>query len=274
MTPETWLEELAHELAARGIASTDAASALVEVEGHLAESDASPLTDLGTPAAYADTIAAALDHAPAEPVRRHRTRLTVRDLAVAHRRRTVLDGVDLDVAAGEVTLVIGPNGCGKSTLLRAIAGLQRPDRGTVVVDGTIGYAPQRDGLVDHLRPVEHLELFGAGRGLDRSGAVEQGCRLAADLGWDAAAEPVVGELSGGTRQKLNVVLALLGDPDLLLLDEPYQGLDLESRRRFWELLWAWGDRGGTALVVTHDHDAVERAHAVVELPARRREVAR
>jgi ABC-2 type transport system ATP-binding protein len=275
VTPETWLEELAHELAARGVPDADVASAVVEVEGHLVESDTAPLAELGTPAAYADTIAAAL-----EPASGERTpgagppRLVVRDLTVAYRRRTVLDHIDLEVGAGEVALVIGPNGCGKSTLLRAIAGLVPTERGRVSVAGTVGYAPQSGGLVDHLRPVEHLVLFGAGRGLTRESAVAAGCRIGGELGWDLAAEPVVGELSGGTRQKLNVVLALLGEPDLLLLDEPYQGLDLESRRRFWELLWAWGERGGAALVVTHDHDAIERAHAVVELPALTREAAR
>jgi ABC-type multidrug transport system ATPase subunit len=274
VTPETWLEELAHELAARGVASADVAAVVVEVEGHLAESAAAPLDDLGTPAAYADTIVGALDPRPAPPSRPGPDRLAVHDLAVSFRRRPVLDGVDLSVGAGEVTLVIGPNGCGKSTLLRAVAGLLVPDRGTVTIDGTIGYAPQSGGLIEHLRPVEHLELFGAGRGLTRAQAVAEGSRIASELGWDATNEPVVGELSGGTRQKLNVVLAMLGDPDLLLLDEPYQGLDLESRRRFWELLWAWGDRGGAALVVTHDHDAIERAHAVLELPTLHRSVAR
>jgi ABC-type multidrug transport system ATPase subunit len=274
VTPETWLEELAHELASRGVPSGDAASALVEVEGHLAESATRPLDELGTPAAYAEVIAAALDGARARSGSTGRTRLAVHDLTVRYRRRTVLDRVDVEVGAGEVTLVMGPNGCGKSTLLRAVAGLITLDAGTVSIDGTVGYAPQAGGLVEHLRPVEHLVLFGAGRGLERADAVAQGLRLAADLGWDAAAEPVVGDLSGGTRQKLNVVLALLGDPDLLLLDEPYQGLDLDSRRRFWELLWAWGDGGGAALVVTHDHDAIERAHAVVELPALDRAVAR
>ena len=160
---------------------------------------------------------------------------------------------------------MGANGAGKSTLLRILAGLDAPDGGTVEVDGRVGYAPQDGGLIDQLRPAEHFVLFGRGRGLSRERAIQDGRRLAEQLGWDALAAPVAGELSGGTRQKLNVVLAALGEPDVLLLDEPYQGLDLDSVQRFWELLWAWRDAGRCALVVSHAHDAIDRADAVVEL---------
>ena len=182
-----------------------------------------------------------------------------------YRGRTVLDGVDLTVRDGEAVLLIGPNGCGKSTLLRILAGLVRPDGGRVEVDGAVGYAPQHGGLVAQLTPCEQFVLFGRARGLSREAAVRDGCRVADQLGWDAARAPVADALSGGTRQKLSVALAALGAPDLLLLDEPYQGLDLDSAQRFWELLWDWRDRGRAALVVAHAADAIERADAVVEL---------
>jgi ABC-type multidrug transport system ATPase subunit len=274
MRTETWLEQLAHELDARGVPADEVAAAVVEAQNHLTEAAAEPLADFGTPSAYAATVASALDRrrgttGPDAPVR-----VAAHGVSHRFRRRPVLADVTLEVRAGEVALVMGPNGCGKSTLLRIVAGLVEPDAGSVAVDGTVGYAPQDGALLDHLRPDEHLVLWGAGRGLGRSEAVAAGRRIAAELGWDPAGEPIVRDLSGGTRQKLNVVLALLGDPDVLLLDEPYQGLDLESRQRFWALLWAWGERGGAALVVTHDHDALERAHAVIELPALGREAAR
>ena len=96
--------------------------------------------------------------------------------------------------------------------------------------GTIGYAPQQGGLFDHLLPTEHFVLFGRPRGLSRRSAIAEGRRLAEQLGWDALSAPVVGSLSGGTRQKLTIALAALGSPDVLLLDEPYQGLDRESVR--------------------------------------------
>lgn len=266
MNRTTWLGELAHELAAREIDPAQAAAILVEVEGYLIESASAPLDDFGPPASYADAVVAALQpgHLTDRPA--GTVRLRAQGISAGFGSRRILRDIDVDLRAGEVTLVLGPNGCGKSTLLRVLAGLLPARSGSVEVDGAIGYAPQHAGLNDHLRPDEHFILFGAGRGLDRADAVRQGRMLADQLGWDAAGAAVAGDLSGGTRQKLNVVLAGLGDPEVLLLDEPYQGLDLDSSQRFWELLWTWRDQGRAALVVTHARDAISRADHVVELP--------
>jgi ABC-type multidrug transport system ATPase subunit len=264
MRRETWLEQLAHELAAHDVAAADVAAIVVEADGHLAESGEPPLAIFGTPARYAATLVEALGAAraataPGAP------RLTATGIAKRYGRRPVLDGVDLELRAGEAVLLMGANGSGKSTLLRILAGLAAPDAGRVAVHGSVGYAPQSGGLFEHLLPVEHFVLFGRGRGLARAAAVRDGRRLAEQLGWDPVDAPVAGALSGGLRQKLSVVLAALGEPDVLLLDEPYQGLDLPSVQRFWELLWTWRDSGRCALVASHAHDAIERADAVVEL---------
>lgn len=264
MTRETWLDALAHELAARGLGGAAAAEVVVEAEAHLHETALAPLDAFGTPAAYATLVAEAVDTHRAAP-RAGVTRVRARGITKHYKRRAVLDGVDLELRDGQAVLLMGANGIGKSTLLRILAGLVPADGGTVTVDGEIGYAPQAGGLIDLLTPREHFALFGRGRGLSREAAVRDGRRLAEQLGWDALAAPAVGALSGGTRQKLNVVLAALGDPDVLLLDEPYQGLDRDSVERFWELLWDWRDRGRCALVASHAHDAVERADAVIEL---------
>jgi ABC-type multidrug transport system ATPase subunit len=264
MRRQTWLEELAHELAAREVGSADIAGIVVEASGHLDETAAAPLEAFGSPAAYAELVADALG-AERVPPRVGEVRVAARGLRKRYRRHTVLDDVDLELRGGEAVLLMGRNGRGKSTLLRILAGLAKPDGGSVELHGSVGYAPQDGGLIDQLRPAEHFVLFGRARGLDRNAAVQQGRRLAEQLGWDALAAPVAGELSGGTRQKLNVVLAALGEPDVLLLDEPYQGLDLDSVQRFWELLWEWRDAGRCALVATHAHDAIERADAVLEL---------
>lgn len=268
MRVETWLEALAQELSARGVSPSDAASAVVEAQGYLEDSSTSPLDAFGPPAIYAEAVAGALAQQRSAPPRGP-ARVVVHAVSKAYRNREVLRGVDLEVPAGQVTLLMGPNGCGKSTLLRIIAGLLDADGGTVAVDGTVGYAPQDGGLVEHLRPSEHCALFGSARGLGREAAIDEGQRIAEQLGWDMRTEPIVRNLSGGTRQKLNVTLSMLGRPSVLLLDEPYQGLDLDSTQRFWDLLWAWGDDGGAALVVTHAHDAIERAGAVIELPSLR-----
>jgi ABC-type multidrug transport system ATPase subunit len=264
MRRDTWLSELAHELAAREVASSDIAGIVVEASGHLDETAAAPLDAFGSPAAYATLVADALG-AERPPPRAGEVRVAARGLCKRYRRRTVLDGFDLELRGGEAVLLMGRNGRGKSTLLRILAGLARPDGGSVQVSGSVGYAPQAGGLIDQLRPAEHFVLFGRPRGLTREAATQEGRRLAEQLGWDALAAPAAGELSGGTRQKLNVVLAALGEPDVLLLDEPYQGLDLESVQRFWDLLWLWRDAGRCALVATHAHDAIERADAVLEL---------
>jgi ABC-type multidrug transport system ATPase subunit len=266
MTAATWLEQLAHELAALGVSPADAAAIVVEAEGHLAEAGGDPLASFGAPAAYARLTADALaPGATGGPPVVGQVRAHATGVGKRYRGRTVLDGVDLTVRDGEAVLLIGPNGCGKSTLLRIFAGLIRPDGGEVTVDGSVGYAPQQGGVAPLLTPREQFVLFGRSRGLSREEAVRDGLRLADQLGWDAADAPVAAALSGGTRQKLSVALAALGEPDLLLLDEPYQGLDLDSAQRFWELLWDWRDRGRAALVVAHARDAVERADAVVEL---------
>jgi ABC-2 type transport system ATP-binding protein len=260
VTRETWLEDLAHELAALGVAGERVASIVVEADGHLAETAQPPLETFGSPASYARVLVAALDHRrPARdggPVR-----VRAREVGKRHRLRSV----SLEVNGGEAVVLVGPNGSGKSTFLRILAGLTRADSGAVEIDGSVGYAPQHGGLVPHLRPWEHFVLFGHARGMSRAAAVQGGRLLAEQLGWEALRAPMAAELSGGTQQKLNVVLAALGDPDVLLLDEPYQGLDRDSMRRFWELLWSWRDAGRAVLVVSHSLDAVDRADAVVEL---------
>lgn len=177
----------------------------------------------------------------------------------------VLCGVDLSARAGDIVAVVGTNGCGKSTLLRILADQDHADEGVVEITGSVGFAPQQGGLDDHLRPIEHFELFGAARGLSTSEARAQGLRLSHELGWAAAEAPVAGELSVGTRQKLNVVTAMLGDPDILLLDEPGHGFDARSGRRFWELLEAWvGDRRA-AIVTSHQRDGIDRATSLLDL---------
>jgi ABC-type multidrug transport system ATPase subunit len=262
--PTTWLHELAHELTTRGVPETEVAEIVVEAECHLAETAAAPLQAFGSPAAYAARVADALQPSAPRPTR-GQLRVRARDVTKRYGDRRVLERLDLELHAGEAVLLMGPNGAGKSTLLRILAGLDAPDAGTVTTTGSVGYAPQHGGLIEHLTPREHFVLFGKGRGLSRAASVQEGRRIAEQLGWDALAAPVAGELSGGTRQKLNVALAALGAPDVLLLDEPYQGLDLDSVQRFWELLWAWRDAGRCALVASHAHDAIERADAVVEL---------
>jgi ABC-2 type transport system ATP-binding protein len=181
-------------------------------------------------------------------------------------RSTVLDGVDLRVHAGEVVAIVGANGCGKSTLLRICAGLVSPDSGTVQVHGRLGYCPQDGGVVELLTPDEHFVLVGAGRGFSRTKSRSAGRTAAAALDWPGARRAgVARHLSGGTRQKLNLVLSGLGDPDVLLLDEPYQGFDQGSYLDFWQQVWAWRGEGKAVVVVTHLLNELDRVDTVLDL---------
>ncbi|GAA0394135.1 ABC transporter ATP-binding protein [Streptomyces luteireticuli] len=177
----------------------------------------------------------------------------VRNVHHSYGRRPVLRGIDLTLRPGTVAGIVGENGAGKTTLLRILSGELAPDRGTVVHTGRLGYCPQHVMLNDALTVRQHLDFFEAAYGLgdlDRARDIMGSLRL---TGYD---DERAGVLSGGTRQKLNLTLALMHDPHVLLLDEPYQGFDWDTYRRFWDLTGALRASGRSVLVVSHlAHDA-------------------
>ena len=182
-------------------------------------------------------------------------------------RRSALLGADLQVHAGEAVAVVGENGAGKTTLLRICAGLVAPDSGMVRRAARVGYCPQQPGLVDLLTADQHLLLFGGALGLDRAASLRSGRVVLESLGFPVGDSAVVRDLSGGTRQKLNLALALLGDPRVLLLDEPYQGFDRGSYVDFWQHVDGWRHEGRAVVVVTHLLAELQRVDRVVELSA-------
>jgi ABC-2 type transport system ATP-binding protein len=180
-------------------------------------------------------------------------------------RQEVLCGASLRVERGEAVALVGENGAGKTTLLRLCAGLLAPDDGVVRRSGRVGYCPQEPGVVDLLDADQHLTLFGATAGLSRRDARAAGRRLLEELGFPVGDRVVAKDLSGGTRQKLNLALALLGDPELLLLDEPYQGFDHGSYVDFWRHVDDWKAAGRAVVVVTHLLTELHRVDRVVEV---------
>ena len=174
--------------------------------------------------------------------------LTARGIRKAYGKHEVLRGVDLDVDAGSLVAVVGENGSGKSTLLQILAGTLAPDAGTVSLRGSIGYCPQEPVLNGALTVAQHLRYFAAAHALTSFGRAEE---LLQSLAFAAYRDTAVDELSGGTRQKLNLTLALMHDPDVLLLDEPYQGFDWETYQRFWGLVDDLRDAGKAVVVITH-----------------------
>jgi len=187
-------------------------------------------------------------------------------IAKRYGRHVVLEDVDLAVHGGEIVALTGENGAGKSTLMRICAGLARPDAGTVTLAGRLGYCPQVPGVFDLLTADDHLVMFGRGAGLDRAESRRRGRAILEEFGFPVDQRAVTRDLSGGSRQKLNLALALLADPGVLLLDEPYQGFDHGTYVNFWDHCASWRDAGKAVLVVTHMLAELGRADRVVELP--------
>src|SRR5262249_16918689 len=214
--------------------------------------------------ARAAAVAAATGPAPS---RRPSSALLVAasDVSKSCRGRGVLHDVSLQAHAGEAVGVVGENGAGKTTLLRICAGVVRPDAGAVSVAGRVGYCPQEPGLLDRLSADDHVVLFGAAGGLGRRAALDRGRTLLGEFGFPVADQAPARELSGGARQKLNLALALLHDPGVVLLDEPYQGFDHGAYMSFWHHVDRWRDQGKAVVIVTHLLAEAERVDRVVEL---------
>ncbi|WP_405467157.1 ABC transporter ATP-binding protein [Streptomyces canus] len=166
----------------------------------------------------------------------------------AYRRRVVLRGVSLQLRSGVLAGIVGENGAGKSTLLKILSGELRPVHGTVRHSGRFGYCPQAAILNDALTVRQHLQFFKTAYGLTDTRRAEE---VMERLHFHEYADELAGVLSGGTRQKLNLTLALMHDPQVLLLDEPYQGFDWDTYQRFWDLAAFLRESGRSVLVVSH-----------------------
>ena len=183
-----------------------------------------------------------------------------------HRRRgDVLKGASLQIGAGELVGLVGENGSGKSTLMQIVVGLLPRDAGSVELRGRLGYCPQRPLLWDKLTVAEHFELFAQAYELGSAQADDARDGLLTELRFERYLDHRVEELSGGTRQKLNLALALMHDPQLLLLDEPYAGFDWETYLRFWEMAEQRRAAGMGILIVSHLLAERERLSRIYEL---------
>lgn len=266
MTAADWRAACDRRLVELGI---DPREARRLADDSIAEAQASgmhPAELFGPAAVYATSLASAARQPLAAPLDRSRGPVVLRLSGVTkrYRRREVLRGVDLVLRGGEVAAIVGANGSGKSTLLGICAGSVKASGGTVERAARIGYAPQQHGVAPYLTPDEHFRLFGAVHGMSARKAVATGAHLASGLGWRPR-DTVAGKLSGGTQQKLNVVLGELDRPDLILLDEPYQGFDQDSYLDLWAQVYAWRDAGAGVLVVTHLLHDLDKVDHVLEL---------
>ena len=180
---------------------------------------------------------------------------------------SVLRGADLEIDAGELVGLVGENGSGKSTLMQIVVGLLKRDGGEVERPEKLGYCPQVPMVWEKLTVSEHFELFAEAYGLaDENGAKAQQ-DLLEELQFERYRDFRVEELSGGTRQKLNLALALMHEPELLLLDEPYSGFDWETYVRFWEMSERRRDAGMGILIVSHllaERDRLDRIYSLID----------
>ncbi len=184
------------------------------------------------------------------------TTIAAHDLVKRYGERVALRGVSLSAGPGELMAVIGPNGAGKTTLLSILAGIQQPDEGRVEAAAQIGWVPQQAALYSKLTVRENLTLFAR---LERCDDLDATVGRMLDLtGLGDRARDLVGTLSGGNRQRVNIAIGLLAAPEVLLLDEPSSALDPRQRERLWEFILRLAGEGTTVLYATHHIQEADR----------------
>ena len=190
-------------------------------------------------------------------------------VCVAYGKTVAIDGVSLSAPAGQVTAVVGGDGAGKSTLLRCLAGALAPDSGTIVRPGKerTGYLPASSGIYPDLTVAENLDFRAKAYGMSRQDARARAEEYLDRAGLTAAAGRLVGQLSGGMRQKLAVIAAMLHQPELLILDEPTTGVDPVSRSGLWWLIARAAAEGCAIVLATTYLDEAERCASVLVLDA-------
>jgi len=183
--------------------------------------------------------------------------LRVEALSKSYGQLQALHDVSFELAPGELAAVLGPNGAGKTTLLSILAGALRPSSGAVsVAPAEVGWAPQQPALYSRLTVAENLALFARLEGVaDPPRAVEA---MLAQSGLESRAGELLETLSGGNRQRVNVAIALIGDPPVLALDEPSASLDPAQRERLWRFVAALAARGTTVIFSTHGPGEAQR----------------
>lgn len=179
---------------------------------------------------------------PAEPV------LVARNVTRRFGHRRVLSGVNLELRSGDALLLLGPNGAGKTTLLRVLAGLLRPDTGTIERRGAVGMVAHDSMLYDALTARENLRFFAR---LHGGGAARRVEALLERMGLAAVGEERVAAFSRGMTQRLAIARALLHDPEVLLWDEPLSGLDEQSSSKVLEVVAELTARGRSLLIASH-----------------------
>ncbi|MBO8196575.1 ABC transporter ATP-binding protein [Streptomyces oryzae] len=210
---------------------------------------------------------------PAEAPTASRPAVHARDLTVVRGSRRVLDKLSFDVEPGTVTGLLGPSGSGKSTLIRAIVGTQAKVTGTLDVLGRpagtpalrsrVGYVTQSPSVYDDLTARQNLDYYAAVLGIPRADRAAAVTQALTDVDLTSHADDLAGNLSGGQSSRVSLAVALLGTPELLVLDEPTVGLDPVLRRDLWNLFHRLAARGATLLISSHVMDEADRCERLL-----------
>jgi len=193
--------------------------------------------------------------------------LQVRNVIKVYDGRTVVNDVTFDVAPGEIFALLGPNGAGKTTLIRMITDIIRPDGGTISYDGRpvthpqrarIAYLPEERGLYKKVPVLDALAYYGELKSMSPGDARRESIELLEEFGLASWAQKQVAALSKGMQQKLQLCTALIGKPELLILDEPYSGLDPINVQILEDVLRRRRGEGATVLLSTHQMNKVEQ----------------
>lgn len=178
--------------------------------------------------------------------------LEVCGISKSYGKKSVLKKASFIAEKGKVTGIVGENGSGKTTLLKIIIGLLPPDEGKIETAGVVGYCPQEMTVFKSLSVRENFKYFAAAYGIrNESGWMRKVINLAERFSIGQYLDIPVSKLSGGTQQKLNLCIALMHNPDLIILDEPYSAFDWQSYLLFWELVAELKNEGKSFLIVSH-----------------------
>jgi len=181
--------------------------------------------------------------------------LIVKNVSKSFGRHVVLKGVSFQIQRGEIVGIVGENGAGKSTLLKIIMGLLPPNSGSVKIQGGVGYCPQETMVFERLTVRENFQYFATAYGLNRKGG---------EPSWESRMDVLIkqfhfkkyenmlfSQLSGGTKQKLNLSLSILHSPEIIVLDEPYAAFDWETYLHFWNYALEMRSQGNSIILVSH-----------------------
>jgi len=200
-----------------------------------------------------------------------RKEIVIKDLVKDFGDVKAVNGLNLEIRKGEMFGFLGPNGAGKTTTISMLSGLLEPTAGSARIGGfdigkeprkakaLIGVCPQEAAVFKFLTGMENLEIFGSLHGLDRKVTKQRAAELVSQADFAEAARRRTKGYSGGMMRQLNLMIALVSDPEIVFLDEPTVGMDARARRRTWEYIGSLKDQGKTVILTTH---YIEEAQAL------------